>query len=166
MIRPATVEDAVVIAQIHVRTWQAAYAGIVPAEYLAALSEEKRAVYWRKHLSQNQEIVLVADEGDAVAGWASGGLSRDSDAADASEVYALYVSAHSWRRGVGRRLMEEMEKALLAKGDILLWVLRQNAAAIGFYEQLGYRCDGAEKFCNLGGYKLPEIRLRKPRLGR
>ena len=47
MLRLATIEDAETIATIHVCTWQTAYKAIVPAQFLAALSIQKRANMWR-----------------------------------------------------------------------------------------------------------------------
>ena len=44
IVRPAKPGDARDIAEIHVRTWQAAYPGLVPADYLAALSVERYEV--------------------------------------------------------------------------------------------------------------------------
>jgi hypothetical protein len=36
-IRPLTDADIDPVAALHVRTWQAGYAGIIPADFLAAL---------------------------------------------------------------------------------------------------------------------------------
>ena len=43
-IRIAEVTDAPAIAEVHVLSWQEAYAGIVPADYLAALDPQERAL--------------------------------------------------------------------------------------------------------------------------
>ncbi len=40
MIRPATFEDASRLAEIHIASWQAAYADLLPADFLDGLSEE------------------------------------------------------------------------------------------------------------------------------
>ncbi len=42
-IRPATPKDAQGIAWVHVETWRAAYAGLIPANVLAQLSVEQDA---------------------------------------------------------------------------------------------------------------------------
>ena len=41
-IRPAAEGDAAGIARVHVRSWQEAYAGIVPEAYLASLDVDQR----------------------------------------------------------------------------------------------------------------------------
>jgi L-amino acid N-acyltransferase YncA len=45
-----------------------------------------------------------------------------------------------WRRGIGRRLAQEAERILLARGfrKIVLWVLEGNTAARSFYEAMAF----------------------------
>ena len=45
-IRVATEGDAAGIARVHVRSWQEAYAGIVPDAYLASLDADERTAQW------------------------------------------------------------------------------------------------------------------------
>jgi hypothetical protein len=42
IIREAELRDARGIAEVHVRSWQAAYAGIIPDEEFARLSVDQR----------------------------------------------------------------------------------------------------------------------------
>ena len=46
VVRPVTVDDAWGLAAVHVASWQWAYAGLLPAGQLAALSVEDRAARW------------------------------------------------------------------------------------------------------------------------
>ena len=46
-VRPAIARDAKSIAEIHVATWQAVYADLMPADYLASINVEKRFAFWR-----------------------------------------------------------------------------------------------------------------------
>ena len=160
MIRKATFEDAASIARVHVGTWRAAYAGIVPDDYLASLSEEKRTKSWQQQLTDGRTI-LVAEKDGEVIGLASGGPSRDADATGDAEVYAIYVLPEHWGCGVGRELMAKMEDSLSDAHSTTLWVLRDNQRAIRFYERIGYRSDGAEKEIRLGGNGFLEVRFRK-----
>ena len=52
IIRDAELRDARGIAEVHVRSWQAAYAGIVPDEDLARLSVDQREQFWAQILSK------------------------------------------------------------------------------------------------------------------
>ena len=163
MIRKATFEDAAAIAQIHVGTWRVAYAGIVPDDYLASLSEEQRTKSWQQRLTDGRTIIWVAEKDERVIGWVAGGASRDADAQGEAEVYAIYVSSQHWDCGVGRELMAKMEASLPDGPSTTLWVLRDNQRAIRFYEKMGYWADGAQKEIQLGSKGFCEVRFRKSR---
>jgi len=61
------------------------------------------------------------------------------------------------RRGVGRALMQALEDAAVARGEL---VLNAQTAVVPFYERLGYRSEGPE-FVEAG---IPHRAMRK-RLG-
>ena len=161
IIREAVVADAPAMASIHVRTWQSAYADIMPADFLMTLSEEKSTAFWIQELSNGRSINRVAVADSQIIGWASGGPGRNPDAGNIAEIYAIYVSPESQGRGTGRQLMQRLTEDLSQGSDIVLWVLEQNHSAIGFYAQLGFAQDGVTKTLRIGSTELVEIRLRK-----
>jgi ribosomal protein S18 acetylase RimI-like enzyme len=167
-VRRARLEDARAIAAIHVRAWQEAYQGIVPSEWLGSLSVDQREVIWRQNIARGASETWVAEERGQVLGWISAARSRDSDALPTTgEVWAIYVAPTHWRQGVGQSLWCEAEGHLNASGfsEITLWVLKENARAIAFYESNALTIDpGSEKTITMGGAELLEIRFRK-RLG-
>ena len=166
--RLARLDDAEAIAAIHVHAWQVAYQGIVPSELLSSLSVEQRVGVWRQNIARGASQTWVAEEGGQILGWISAARSRDSDAQPTTgEVWGIYVAPPHWRRGVGQCLWCEAEEQLSASGfsELTLWVLKENARAIAFYESNGLAIDpGSEKTITQGGAELLEIRLRK-RLG-
>ena len=167
IVREAKIEDALAIAAIHVRAWQAAYQGIVPSAWLDSLSIEQRERHWRHSLEQTTSSTWVAEDGNQILGWIHAAASRDADAElTTSEVWAIYVDPAHWREGVGRRLWREAAEYLAGAGfsEVTLWVLKENAQAIAFYETIGLTVDGSEKSISLGGTELIEIRMRR-RLG-
>ncbi len=89
MIRWATVEDAGAIGQIHVGTWRAAYAGIVPESVLANLPPSARAEGWRRGLTATPPGILLAEEGGEVTGFLAFGPGRDGGPAGEAEISAL-----------------------------------------------------------------------------
>src|SRR5439155_21087161 len=94
-IRRARPEDARAIAEIHVRSWQAAYAGLLPHEALESLSIADRAERWRGWLEQGlpDHRVWVAEEEDRIVGFTSTGPSRDREpSSGTAEVYTLYLA--------------------------------------------------------------------------
>ena len=128
-IRQAEGQDADGLATVHVRSWQHAYAGLVPQAHLDALSIEKHAASWRKALLAGDPRVSVALQQNSVAGFVTRGQTRDDDlGADASEVGAIYVSPEYWHQGIGRSLWERacQDAKEHCAGRISAWVFEQN----------------------------------------
>ncbi len=165
-VRRAAFEDAAAIAQIHVRTWQVAYRGLLPDELLEGLDVQQRTSMWRKILgaTASSTAVFVAERGAEVAGFcAIAESSRDQDADGlVGEVGAIYVEPRLWRRGVGQALMDAALRQLRDQGrtQVTLWVLPENESARGFYARSGFEPDGAERIDDSTGQM--EVRLRAP----
>ena len=155
MIRPGSAADAEGVARVHVRSWQAAYGHVFPADRLADLSVDARAEQWRRRPP------IVAEDGRAVVGFVSVGACRDDDAE--GELYAIYVDPAHWGTGVGRELIAAGEARLRKLGhhDVVLWVLEDNPRARRFYEAAGWRVDGARRPITFLGVEVPEVRYRK-----
>ena len=156
-------EDCRALAMIHVESWQAAYASLFPADYLAALSITDREESWISILEVSASRTLVARrDGDAL-GFVTFGRCRDQGAAaDAGEVWALYVAPRAWSSGVGWALWEAARVLMLHQGfaAVSLWVLSGNPRGLGFYESIGFVRDGrSEQHFERGGVRLAEVRL-------
>jgi GNAT superfamily N-acetyltransferase len=167
-VRRAGVEDASAIARVHVGSWQVAYHGLIPQDYLDRLDPEQRREQWARGLATPQwprSGTLVA-EGDAgIVGFAHIGPSRDDDAdPTVGEVAAIYALPTVWGTGVGRLLMGAALAGLAEAGygQATLWVLETNARARRFYAAAGWRPDGAVKVGATRGFPLPEVRYRRP----
>lgn len=165
-VRRATLDDALAIATIHVRAWQAAYQGIVDAAFLDSLSVEEREARWRKNLTEGASAMYVAEGPDGVIGWASVGRCRDPDATPApGELWAIYVAPDRWHRGIGRALWARGRSHLAGDGfkEVVVWVLEDNRPARRFYEAVGFGVEpDRTKVIDIGGAGLREIRLRGP----
>jgi ribosomal protein S18 acetylase RimI-like enzyme len=158
----ATIEDARTVAEIHVATWQAAYAGILPAKFLAELSVERREAYWREEIPQGKQKLALVKVDDKTIGWMHYGACRDKDAAPASaEIWAIYVSPEFWSTGAGCQLWLHAQTRLTAEGfrSVSLWVLSTNCRAIDFYRKAGFLLDPTgSKEIEIGGTHLQEVR--------
>jgi GNAT superfamily N-acetyltransferase len=161
--RDAAVEDARAIARVWVAAWQAAYAGLMPAEYLAGLEAEAALPGFERALRANTSGLVLEWEGDIV-GFSGYGASRDPDAGpETGEVIAINLHPSCWRRGLGRELLRQTQQRLCGRGfsEATLWVLQGNARARQFYEAQGWRLDGVEKHDDkLTGFALHEVRYR------
>ena len=139
VVRPAELDDAAAIARVHVETWRTAYRGLLPDDFLASLSESMYSERWRRTLSDATNRVYVAESAQGVIGFASGGRERAGEDEFGGELYAIYVLQEAQGHGHGRRLVQAVAGGLreLALPDMIVWVLRENAPARGFYERLG-----------------------------
>jgi hypothetical protein len=78
-VHKAKVEDASGIAFVHVRSWQLAYRGHMPDEFLDGLNVEKCANMWRKFSQDPEKIVVVAENTKgSIVGFPALGPSRDA----------------------------------------------------------------------------------------
>jgi GNAT superfamily N-acetyltransferase len=161
-VRVATLDDADAIAEVHVASWRGAYAGLLPASILDALSVERRAVGWREQLVAAEQTTWVALDSGTVVGFASVGPGRDVDAERLGELYAIYVAPPGWGRAVGHALHQAAVTELgLTYDEAVLWVLDGNARARRFYERQGWSPDGAVKQEQRGEVVLNEVRYRR-----
>lgn len=160
-IRPAVTGDAMDVARVHVKSWQAGYCGLLPDAYLDALRPEDRAPgYDFTHADPAVPYTLVATEADEVLGFATTMPSRDGSLANYGELGALYVAPDHWRKGIGTMLIAAAYKRLIQNGyrDALLWLLAGNTQTEHFYQENGWRPDGIRRNETVWGIKVVELR--------
>ena len=166
--RVAAVEDAAAIAQIHVRSWQQAYRGLIPQAYLDALDPASRALIWCRSIagqSPPTQAALVIADSEQILGFAHICPTRDDDAQNnaVGELTSIYLHPDAWGNGLGHQLMAEALELLREAGntEVTLWVLEGNARAIHFYEANGWSLDGAIKRATIADTTVTEVRYRK-----
>ena len=162
-IRKATIEDVPDIARVHIRSWQAAYRGIVSDKFLNNISVEERIDTWKKRVADKNIKVLVAVTDRRLAGWASLGKPRDTAPAGWAEIWNIYLDPDFYRMGIGTRLMKSAVAELRRKKftSAYLWVIEENTNARAFYEKLGYQADGTQKMIDWAGQNFVELRYSK-----
>jgi 2-amino-4-hydroxy-6-hydroxymethyldihydropteridine diphosphokinase len=162
-ITSAKLEDARAIAQTHVLSWQHAYAELMPKEFLASLSVEKREDMWRDAIVKGTPELLLAKSDGVVSGFVSFGPSRDPDALpQTAELMAIYLAPSACAQGIGRALWLACQSRIETLGfkRVTLWVLLENFRAIKFYQAAGFRAEAAcVKSFELGGTTLQEMRF-------
>lgn len=144
-IRKAEIADAEGIARVHVDSWRTTYKGIMPDEYLANLSYEKRGRMWKNILSAETNetfsnfIMYVAENEDKeIIGFVSGGEKVKDDHGYKGELSGIYLLKEYQKQGIGRKLLSIFAENLYASGveSVNLWVLSQNNSRL-FYEKMG-----------------------------
>jgi len=143
IFREARPDDSAALGAVHVTSWRETYAGIVPEQLLAGLSEDERAAMWRTVL-ENPALgsVFVAEAEGEIVGFGACGAQRDVELKSLGyegEIGAIYVLRSHQGSGLGASLMRLMATRLLDKGRTAasLWVLSDNLPARAFYERLG-----------------------------
>lgn len=168
--------DAAGMTSVHVRGWQTAYAGLMPAGYLAAMdpADPERIEGRRRHLTDYTGVcAFVAEEDGSVVGFVNAGPYRTDkegdDVTGGGEVYAIYVAPERLGTGAGRALMDAAVRWLGEQGllPVRLWMLVGNARALAFYQRYGFRLDGGRSQIVLEQagelpVELPEVRLTLP----
>jgi GNAT superfamily N-acetyltransferase len=147
-LREARRGDELAVAEIHVRSWQEAYEGLMAPEFLDRLDPRDRAAtYTFESEEPGAPTTVVALDAREMVGFATVSPSRDADLPDHGEVVALYVDPDRHRGGVGRLLMAEGRRRLVDAGyeQAFLWVLDGNDRAARFYEREGWEPDGSHR---------------------
>jgi GNAT superfamily N-acetyltransferase len=145
-----------------VRTWQTAYRGLLPDEYLNGMQPEERA---RRYTFGSQDPAapqtLVAVDGSELVGFATVCALREEEAV--GELSALHVDPGHWGRRIGLALIEAARSRLFASGfrSAHLWLLVGNARAERFYRLDGWRPDGTRRSDVVWGATVDEIGFRR-----
>lgn len=152
-IRETTGADLDSIAVVHARTWQVAYRGLVPDEYLDALDPAAGADRLRSRPQPERTTLLATDAAEPL-GFVSFGPDRLY--AGRTEIYAIYVLASHWGRGIGRTLLDTVVARHPAT-EIRLWCAADNARSRRFYETYGFIADGASGAHDIAGVTLQTV---------
>jgi GNAT superfamily N-acetyltransferase len=156
-LRPLRLEDCDELGRVHMAIWRDAYAGLMPADYLAGLSDERCAHNWRERTAEPAgaagRTLVVVDRDGHLAGFGSAGPSRDEDAPTEWELYAVNLAARARGTGVADQLLDR----LVGDRDATLWVIEGNARARAFYTRRGFVDEGGRDVHPATG--TPEIRM-------
>lgn len=163
-LRLAEPDDAMAVARVHVRAWQAAYRTLLPDDYLDRLRPEDRAPKYDFASSDAlKPRTIVAIEAGTLRGFATTAPSRGPDLPDYGELCALHVDPEWWARGIGMALISAARARLLEFGfhNAFLWVLEGNLRADRFYRKDRWLPDGANRIDSVWNVTVKEVRYRR-----
>lgn len=155
-IRPATLADASQIAALGSTVFSTTFGWSLPAADLAAYLDSSYSVPAIVADLSNAAITTVVActvrNPSHVLGFAQ--LTRGSlepcitDEPRPVELQRLYVSTEAHGLGLGRKLVEEVERIARGEGHETLWlgVWEENFKAQGFYGKVGFEKCGAHDF--------------------
>jgi GNAT superfamily N-acetyltransferase len=166
IVREAAAGDAASIAALHVRSWQAAYRGVVPDAFLDDLAADAWLERWTGQLAAARregvhQLVSTDDREGPPRGVAVCGPAMAPTAELTGQLYVLYADPSSWGRGHGSALLRRVHDLLAADGHpaALLWVAAGNDRSIGFYEHHGWARDGERQREEVAGATFDEVRM-------
>ncbi len=137
-IRLASSDDVVKIHDAARGTWEPTYRHIISQEQIAIMFEDLLSIpAITRQIEQNEGTYVLALDGDTVVGFAYVNCSPDDP--QRYKLHRLYVRPSTQRGGVGRALLEWVERYVFDLGadELLLNVNRYNSA-VDFYQKLGY----------------------------
>ncbi len=161
-IRLAVPADAPDMAEIHMRSWEAAYKDIIPMEYIIEKNATRLQLYKRVITEENTKSFVAQCDGKTV-GIMCVAPPNDKDVGDDFyELHYIYLHPDYFRQGIGTRVMEfAFDKARgVGKTAMTVWVFADNANAIRFYERCGFIADGCSKERDFGK-TIKSIRMRR-----
>jgi L-amino acid N-acyltransferase YncA len=157
-------QDAAMIAHIHVEAWRSAYHLIIPKTILDSQDVCARQVHWEGVIAQNSLSVYVyVDKENNIIGWAAFGPDRECpDVPDLFELHAIYVAPDKAHKGIGASLLKHGSSELYRLGVRWLsaWVLNDNTNAISFYLKNRFSATPIDsKLIHFEGVDLLEVKI-------
>ena len=139
-ILPLAPEDIPEKAAVHAQTWQETYRGLLPDELNDTITPQFAEDVTRRLTSLRTLVAKVDVRVVGYIAWSNRCRSHFS-VDGAAEVGNLYVLREFQGRGVGRALLEAAVERLVER-DVVLSAFSSNAAALGFYEHMGFERTG------------------------
>jgi ribosomal protein S18 acetylase RimI-like enzyme len=153
-IAPLHSADIAAVCALAKRVWQATYPLLIrQAQIDFMLADRYAAARIRAELDDPAHVWRLARWNDQIIGFAHASV----DAA-ACKLDKLYVDPGYQRRGVGRALLDEIERFARAHAATRLWlqVNRGNAQAIAAYRRYGFCIREARVFDIGGGFVMDD----------
>lgn len=158
-IRDAVPEDVEGITRVAEQGWTTTYGDVLADVTIeAAISEWYDPAFTRERIVDASVVYLVAEQGDSVVGYASGGPVENG----AVGLGSIYVVPDHWGEGIGTALLTEFETRWSDQDydAIQLDVLADNDIGQSFYRSQGYEAV-EERETELFGETIRERRYRK-----
>jgi len=161
-IRLALPADAPDMAEIHMRSWEAAYKDIIPADYIREKNATRPAL-WESLITEDNMIYHIIEKDGQPVGLLCIAPPQEDDLDESfHELQGLYLHPDYYRQGIGTLAMAfayENARAS-AKTNMIVWALAENIDALRFYEACGFKPDGKQQTRDYGREHIV-IRMRK-----
>ena len=139
----ATPADALDMAEIHARSWEAAYKDFIPMEHIKEASA-KRPDLWKRIVTNENTTHYIIQADGKTAGIMTIAPPKDDDVDDNYfELHGIYLHPDYFNKGIGTQAVNfAFDKAReLGKKFMNVWVFAENENSIKFYEKCGFIAD-------------------------
>ncbi|MGF1708979.1 GNAT family N-acetyltransferase [Vibrio kagoshimensis] len=145
MVREATKDDCAKLAVLSIKVWLDTYAREgIKSEYAEYVLSTFTATYFSEILNTPKYRVFVSEEHDVIQGYAMVNLeSHYQTSNNGFEVEKLYIDNTFKGKGLGRKLLSEVENQFGNKYWLYTWVENESN---GFYEHLRFNRIGLLTF--------------------
>lgn len=140
-IRRAVPDDAEVITQIYVDSWNEGFRSRMPAIH----ADDVRIARWRADLGETTPTLWwIAERNGTPSGFTGIRPCRDPIDPDLGELDTIAVLPSAWHTGIGKALMAVALEALHSDGyqRAILWTLSRYPLAESFYVSTGWQRSG------------------------
>ena len=151
-LRPATLHDAELLADIGARTFRDTFGPENKAEDIEAhLAEAYTAVRFRREIGRTDYAHIIAEVNGVSAGFAVMCVHPAPPCVAAErpvELLRFYLERDWHGKGIAQTLMDAAVAEAQRRGGDVLWlgVWERNPRAIRFYEKVGFRDVGSQTF--------------------
>jgi len=152
IIRLATTADAQDMAEVGMRSWEAAYKDILPADYIREKNATRPGQFKRVITDENETSYVIQLDGKTVGIMKIDERTDDDLTDEYYELHYIYLHPDYFRQGIGAKAIDfAMQKACaMGKKFLVIWVIESNANSVKFYEKCGFLRDGCSKIQNRG----------------
>jgi lincosamide nucleotidyltransferase A/C/D/E len=163
VVRLGAVEDVPAVCAIRIRSWRAAYAGLMPQPVIDAIDIGTMWSTWcasvRHPPSPSTQLFVGGPPGEVHAyAW----VRPDDESRTAAYVGAIYSDPSAWGTKAGWTVFSAAVAFLRGQGfdDLNLWMLKGNERAGRFYERAGWVPAGEEQTTQTSAGSYVEVRYR------
>lgn len=158
-VRTASSRDLPAVRALLVETWHATYDSIYGAERVTEITDDWHSIASLKaRLGKPNGEFLVADDGRRLGAMAFAAATTDPKIV---VLYQLYVLPAFQRKGLGTRLLHEIEDSFPDARTIRLEVEAANTPAVAFYVDNGFAPTGDRVNCGGSAFGIPALIYEK-----
>jgi ribosomal protein S18 acetylase RimI-like enzyme len=155
-LRPPRPDEAEILADLHLRTWEQTYAGVFAP---SAWNDEARAGRVRQWTAlcgtpQPGWRTAIADVDGRPVGIAHTEIDAGESPPRERVLAFIYLLVEAQGSGAGQALLDEV----LGADPASLWVLEENPRARAFYARNGFTPTGERHPSGLGGHEIRLVR--------